>query len=336
MKQLRKIYIVTGAHDTGKSATLEYLKKEFGHATIGEAFKALQKECGEAMFFHAPDKPFVPNGSPDHVCPICRPKELTSMLLRKQLEIENGIAGGTTVIERGFGDYLATLRFLKIDDWENRDFSARRFAKYKLVFLMEVMPELQEPKFGKSLEQRIQEAVEINECIFQEYFQSGFKIVAVPAGTIKDRAKLIDIFLGRNVKRVPFSGVVAYNESHENILTHIHNIFNSRGLSFNSLLFRVTGRKHIMKVLRYGTDRAGFGKDVEDMIYASTKGDILHGMLDEDFSTAFKKIAITQEPHILVYDAEKFGQLRPDRQYVFLNSQDKLDALICVLKVRED
>lgn len=327
-----EIYIIAGAQDTGKSTTLGYLDKEFGYATVEEAFKLLRKELGEECFFHDPSKPFLRNDSPDHVCPACRPKELTSLLLKKQLEIEKGISG-RAIIERGFCDYLAALRFLKVSDWANQEFTKELFAKYKLVFLMDVMSELQEPKFGKSAEQRTKDAIGWNEFIFQEYFQSGFKVIMVPGGTIEDRASLVDSLIKRD-GCVPFFGTIVYDELHENILEQIRTIFYSRGLSGGSLLFRITGHKHMMKLLRYGTDRVGFGKEVEDMIYASTQADVLRGIKDKDFNTAFKKIPVTQEPYILVYDAEKFGQFRSDRQYVFLNPEDKLSALICILKVK--
>lgn len=341
------IYILTGAHDTGKGAALDYLAKNFGYAIKEEAFRLLRNDLGEERFFHAPEKPFQPNDSPNHICPVCRPKELTTLLLRKQLEIERNLPDGITIIERGFCDYFASLRFLGINDWKDSELPKESFAKYKLVFLMEVMNELQEPKFGKSLGQRIGEAIEINDFLFREYLESGFRVILVPRGTINDRANLID-FLIKRKGSIPFFGAVDYSARHINILAQIHAALNRNGLQSCVPLFRVTSSYHLTQVLRYGTDRAGFKKEMdwkktgyfggerkfEDVVYGSAEEDILRGIKDKKFSTAFKKILITKNPHILVYDKEKLELVHRSHQYAFLDPENKLDALICVLKIK--
>lgn len=104
-----------------------------------------------------------------------------------------------------------------------------------------------------------------------------------------------------------------------------------------------------MKTLRHGTDRAGLVKEIdwekegywggewkfEDIIYGSSATEIIRGAIDKDFSTAFKKIPITKDPYILIYDSKKLVQVHPEHQYAFLEPKNKLDALICVLKVKK-
>ncbi|MDP2908190.1 MAG: hypothetical protein Q8N77_00105, partial [Nanoarchaeota archaeon] len=66
-----------------------------------------------------------------------------------------------------------------------------KFADYAYVFLFDVMPSLQVPKWGKSLEERLEEAKEINKTLFGMYSNKGYDIFVVPAGSVQERAKTV-------------------------------------------------------------------------------------------------------------------------------------------------
>lgn len=186
------IFVVSGAHDTGKSSVLNCLNQDFGYPVRKEAFLLLREKLGEGRFFHDTKKPLVFDSSPTHICPLCRPLEFTKMLLEEQLLIEQSCQEPITIIERGAYDYIAHLRFRGINtSLSDLSFRPQLFAPYKTVFVLEVMRELQEPKWGKNIDTRLQEALKINKLIAGEYLRQGFKVVLVPKATIKERVFFI-------------------------------------------------------------------------------------------------------------------------------------------------
>lgn len=343
----KEIYVVTGSYDVGKSATLDFLKQNFGYLVREEALKIIQQEISPEIFFHNPNEPYAENLSPTHICPRCKPKELTELILKKQLELERSCSEQITILERGFCDSIAYLKWLGIDNTVGPNIATDLFAKYRLVFLMEVMDGIQEAKWGKTKETRAKEARDINELIFREYLRHGFKVVIIPAGTIVERASLIDSLI-QNRDCVPFFGIVDYSDQHDNVIAQVLDNLNKNMTSLPPLLFRVTGGHHMFKVLNHGTDRAGFTNEMrwgedgyigrprkfEDIIYASTEKEILEGMAREDLSTSFKKIPVTPNPYLLVYDASKFELVHCDHQYAFRDASRKKEALLAILKIK--
>ena len=60
-----------------------------------------------------------------------------------------------------------------------------------LVFLFAVMPELQEPRWGKSREERAAEAERINQRLGALYRAAGFQVIDVGPGTVEERAEFL-------------------------------------------------------------------------------------------------------------------------------------------------
>lgn len=346
---LGEIFVVTGAHDTGKSSVLQYLKEVFGYQISLEAAGTVLKLLGQRSY-HPTDLPFILNNSKDHICPRCKPIEFTKLVLAEQLKIEKAcFRGGKIFLDRGYFDCLVYLRWIGIGDFSCLDLNSLAFARYKLVFLLEVMEELQEPKFGKSLRERINEAVQINKLTFQEYASAGYKVIIVPPGTIEQRASIINAVVQDHSAGIepPHFYIIDSQEQNQELLAIVNDFLKRSGLYSSNLLYRVTGEKHLSKVLMYGTDRAGFTNEMfwkergyfgppkafEDVIYASTEEEITRGLKIEEINTAFKKIPLTIRPYLLVYDKSQFELVHPDHQYAFKNPSQKKKALVAVIKL---
>ena len=133
-------------------------------------------------------------------------------------------------------------------------------------------------------------------------------------------------------------------------MSEVNNFLKKKGLYSPLLLYRITGEKHLGKVLIYGTDRAGFTNEIrweeqgysgpprkfEDVIYASTEKETLEGMEMENLSTSFKKIPTTPNPYLLVYDADKFESVHCDHQYAFKDASKKKEALFAIFKIKAE
>jgi predicted O-methyltransferase YrrM len=108
------------------------------------------------------------------------------------------------------------------------------------------------------------------------------------------------------------------------------------------LLLRASEREKLDKILRWGTDRAGYDGDRrwqedpsiahEDVILATTPEENRSGEADPERSTSLKKFAIIDEPLLLVYDAEALEPLRA-KHYRFRQPANKLAALRAVFEI---
>ena len=78
-----------------------------------------------------------------------------------------------------------------------RCFSAlpwRPLRPYIRVFLFEVMPELQQPKWGKTAEERVAEARVIEGRLERIYATRGYDIVRIAPGPVEERAaRVLDV-----------------------------------------------------------------------------------------------------------------------------------------------
>lgn len=336
------IYVIAGAYDTGKSSTLRSLKEIFGYQTHSAASDQILSILGNRSF-HPKDQPFVLNNQDFHICPRCKPLEFTELVLNRQLEIEKELRGiGNVILERGYGDYLAYLHWMGINNFSNLPFNPADFARYRLVFLLEVMGEWQESKWGFSKEERRVGAIKLNELIFQEYTGAEYKVIIIPPGAAEQRAVIIDRIIRDKEIKPPRFYIISYQEDHKRLLFEVNDLLKKDGLYSSSLLYRITGEKHLAKVLQYGTDRAGLTQRMhwkeqgylgrprkfENIIYASTEEEIPN--------MALKKIPITTNPYLLVYDGSQMELVHRDHQYAFKNSSKKKESLLAIFKIKID
>ena len=73
-----------------------------------------------------------------------------------------------------------------------------------------------------------------------------------------------------------------------------------------NILIRTSSKKHLERILTFGTDRQGYltGRpaDFEDVVIGTTLAENRRGMRDPDYSTSLKKFPITTDPMLLIYD----------------------------------
>lgn len=108
------------------------------------------------------------------------------------------------------------------------------------------------------------------------------------------------------------------------------------------VLLRASEREKSDKILKWGTDRAGYDGDRrweedpsvahEDVILATTPEENRSGEAELERSTSLKKFAIIDEPLLLVYDAQALELLRP-KHYRFRQPANKLAALRAVFEI---
>jgi hypothetical protein len=64
-------------------------------------------------------------------------------------------------------------------------------TRYARVFLFEVMPQLQRPRWGKGIAQRTHEAVAINRRLERLYRNAGYEVIHVAPASVEARADLL-------------------------------------------------------------------------------------------------------------------------------------------------
>jgi predicted ATPase len=192
MSEPKRVTVVTGAFDCGKTTTLEWLRDHHGVRIHGEAHLRALVSLGERTAGHPPDRSFSRIDDPTHFCPMCRPWEFAELVLAEQRAIEIAARDGD-VLERGWLDPIEMLlRNTKADDDASCPWpSWTPIARYRQVIVFEVMPELQRPRWGKPAAQRVAEAIAINERLARLYRAERFEIVAIPPGTVEHRAGLL-------------------------------------------------------------------------------------------------------------------------------------------------
>lgn len=106
-----------------------------------------------------------------------------------------------------------------------------------------------------------------------------------------------------------------------------------------NVLIRASELEELWRVLKYGTDRGGFppGKTwtdgltpYEDIVFGTTKADILDGEARPEVSTSFKKLPIIPRPVILLYDRTQFVEIGY-HEWKFKSPAEKLKALIAII-----
>lgn len=186
----KRVTVVTGAFDCGKTTTLEWLRDRMGVRIHGEAHLRALASLGDRKRGHPPDQPFSRIDDPAHACPMCRPWEFAELCLAEQRAIETAAADGD-LLERGYLDPIEMfLRNTNASDDAPRP-SWTPVARYRRVILFEVMPELQRPRWGKPAAQRVVEAMAINERLARMYRAAGYELRSIPGGSVEQRARML-------------------------------------------------------------------------------------------------------------------------------------------------
>ncbi|PRP93311.1 hypothetical protein ENSA5_43330 [Enhygromyxa salina] len=184
------VYIATGAFDCGKTTTLEWLREHHGLRIHGEAHLRALASWGDRTAGHPPDRGFTRIEDPEHSCPMCRPRAFAERVLEEQRAIEGSAQPGD-ILERG---YLDPIEMLLRNSGGPRP-AWTPIARYARVFLFEVMPALQRPRWGKSVERRIAEAQAINERLERMYGEAGHEVVRIGPGAVEARAARLRVHL---------------------------------------------------------------------------------------------------------------------------------------------
>ncbi|MBM3199528.1 ATP-binding protein [Candidatus Woesearchaeota archaeon] len=190
----KNLYVVTGAHDCGKTATLEFLRGVYGYNIQKEAASLALDDLGSKKLGHDPCMPLKKIYGKRHICPVCTPLKFAKLALKKQKELEK-LASEGSLLERG---YVDIIEFYTRHN-KTKDLKHDKFADYANVFLLEVMPSLQEPKWGKSKQERTEEARRINDRLLKMYTAEGFNVSFIPAGSVEERAKRIHERISKNL-----------------------------------------------------------------------------------------------------------------------------------------
>lgn len=181
------LFAAVGAFDCGKTTTLGYLAEHYGYRVHDEAHNDVLAVLGDRMAGHPPDQGFARVDHPEHFCPMCQPVAFCDLVLARQAEIERRAAPGDFV-DHGWLDAVEyCCRNAGIDALPPNP-ARPAFARYRLVFLFAVMPELQRPRWGKDRAQRATEAELANRRIAALYHQQGMTVHEVPPGTVAARA----------------------------------------------------------------------------------------------------------------------------------------------------
>lgn len=186
-----ELYVVTGASGVGKTTTLRWLRDHDGIRFHGEAHTGMVRSLGARAHGHPPDAPFRRIDDPGHFCPLCRGREFREMVVAAQKALEAGAATGDFV-DRGILDPIEFfLRHSGAPDAAIPDGDWQPVGRYRTIFLFEVMPELQRPKWGRSAEERIAEALMIEQRLARIYASRGHDVVRVPPGDVAWRASFV-------------------------------------------------------------------------------------------------------------------------------------------------
>ena len=199
---LPPVFIATGAYSVGKTTTLRWLSEHRGVTVHAEAHPQAVAALGERSLGHPPGQPFSRIDDPAHFCPACHPRAFCDQVVALQHRIE-AAASPWDLLERGVYDPVEFCLRLggapasAIEDEACLDPAWRPLRPYARVFLFEVMPELQQPKWGRTADARVAEALMIEGRLERIYATRGYDIVRIAPGRVEERAaRVLDVIAG--------------------------------------------------------------------------------------------------------------------------------------------
>ncbi len=184
---MKSLYVLTSAFDCGKTTTLRHLAEAYGYRTHQEAHRLALTALGDRKEGHPMDRPFRKINDEQHFCPWCKPIEFAQLVLETQRSIENRARDGD-LLERGFVD---PLEYYERNTGMESAWRWTPVSQYQFVFVLDVMPDLQRPKWGKSKHARVMLARQINHRLTEMYETRGFSIVRVRPEDVAGRALFI-------------------------------------------------------------------------------------------------------------------------------------------------
>ena len=191
--ELPPVFIATGAFDCGKTTTLEWLRTHHGLQIHDEAHLRALASLGPRSAGHPPNTGFTAIKDPAHMCPMCHPLRFAELVLDHQREIERAAQPGH-LLERGYLDPIEMLlRNTGVADDAPRPASLKwaPITRYARVFLFDVMPQLQRPRWAKNVGQRTNEARAINHRLERLYRNAGYDVLRIAPASVKSRASTL-------------------------------------------------------------------------------------------------------------------------------------------------
>lgn len=198
------MFVATGAASVGKTTTMAWIAQRTGQVLHGEAHRHVLATLGERSAGHPPDQGFSRIEDPNHFCPACHPRDFCEQVISHQQQVERTARLGD-ILDRGICDpiefylrhsgvALADLsRREVLDKWIDPRWQPQ--CTYARVFLFEVMPELQFARWGKSVEERIAEAQEIERRLAVLYRMMGHEVVRIPPAPVAERAAMVQALM---------------------------------------------------------------------------------------------------------------------------------------------
>jgi len=172
MEEVKK-YVLTGGPSSGKSTTIEDLRKR-GYSVLDEVAREMIKQ-----------RESYPNTKRG----IC---EFQEMMFNEQLKRERSLDGKLAFLDRGLGDYYAYSEHLVGYVPEGmRDFDIR--GRYDALFVLDRLPFVDD---GLRIESGEEEAEKLHRKLIDAYVGCGYNPVFVPILPVKERTEFILDYLG--------------------------------------------------------------------------------------------------------------------------------------------
>ena len=166
-----KVYVITGGPGSGKTATLESLKKE-GFHTVREVArividKELEKQSGTLPWKNMDD--------------------FQRKVMKRQLEVEAHLPRDEIVfLDRGLPDGLAYYRFHELKPPTELLKSSR--GRYAGVFLLDPLP-----NYVRNTVRREDRStsLRLHELLSKVYIESGYEVTRIRGASVEERVRLI-------------------------------------------------------------------------------------------------------------------------------------------------
>ncbi len=164
-------YVLTGGPCTGKTTTINYLKK-LGYQTIPEAATLLQEHN-----IANNETPFDLNSRLFH-----------EKLISKQLELESKVdKSKTTFIDRGIIDTISYYNFFGLNSSKKISIKVKNH-KYTKIFILDFLNVYATNKMRK---ESAETAKKIQQQIHKTYNDFGYKPIVIPFMPVEKRVEFI-------------------------------------------------------------------------------------------------------------------------------------------------